>query len=185
MLLEAKVFCKVSLFYYVRATKKHIGETMENKAEVIRALYKVRDDIISKLEQVAPQLINQFKSVLQLIDDYSQEPKIIIEKGTQAPITKIVVDESISVPIDKALKPVQALKKVFINYPDRIFTPPELRDFLLKLKSEGNLYHQGKNILVTTHTAIRLLKTQGFIEAVVEAGADPKYRLSEKEKGLV
>lgn len=117
---------------------------MENKTEVIKALNKVRDDIISRLEKYDRQLTNQLKSVLQLIDDYSQEPKNIIEKGTQAPITKIIFDEPINILTDKTLKPVQALKKVFINYPDRIFTPPELRDFLLELKSRANFSIKGK-----------------------------------------
>lgn len=61
----------------------------------------------------------------------------------------------------------------------------EQRDYLVKLKKNGQLIHTGKNILVTTHVVLRRLVKQNFLEQIKENGSDPVYKLKHTEKGLL
>ena len=144
---------------------------MTELKERYKALVGIRDDILSKLQKQVPELASQLEVILGLIDEYTP-----INRSENAQPVK--VDEG-QQRLFKKIKPVQAVKKLFKENPDKKFTPPELRDCLKELKERGGLQHKGKNILTTTHTTLRLLQDQNYIERIVEGVSDPVYKLKQ------
>ena len=136
-----------------------------------KALIGIKDDIISKLQKQVPELASQLKVILGLIDEYTPV------NGNEV-VQPVKVDDR-QQNIFTKIKPVQAVKKLFKENPDKKFTPPELRDSLKELKERGGLQHKGKNILTTTHTTLRVLQDQNYIERIVEGESDPVYKLKQ------
>ena len=147
--------------YYILGTSKKIQKVkpMTETKERHRALIGIRDDIISKLQKQAPELASQLNVILGLIDEYTPV------NGNEV-VQPVKADDRQQI-IFKLLRPVQVVKKLFKDNPDKIFTPPELRDQLQHLKNSGGLIHRGKNMLTTTHTTLRLLQEQNYIELIV------------------
>lgn len=151
---------------------------MENKTEIRSALLTVRDKLIGEFEHYDIKLTSQLRSIIELIDAYT--PKSDIEKkDKQSDLfeEKNLVFEKPTTNRRK-LKAVQAAKKLFIENPNREVSPPDLRDLLKELRESGELANKGKNLLVTSHTAIRVLLKQKFVEKIQENPEDdPTYKL--------
>ncbi len=151
---------------------------MENKTEIRSALLTVRDKLIGEFEHYDMKLTSQLRSIIELIDAYT--PKSDIEKkDKQSDLfeeKKLAFEKPTT--NRRKLKAVQAAKKLFVENPNQEVSPPDLRDLLKELRESGELANKGKNLLVTSHTAIRVLLKQKFVEKIQENPEDdPTYKL--------
>jgi len=69
------------------------------------------------------------------------------------------------------------VKDYFLDNPERLITPAEIRDHLERLNKEGKVVINAKNILYAGHTVLRSLIKQSFVEKVQLPGRDPSYKL--------
>jgi hypothetical protein len=144
------------------------------KDEKFIALIEIRDELIRKLQHFDSSITNQLKTILSILDEY--QPSI-----NNSQIVKAIAQDTLfEDPADlspRMMKPVQAVKKFFLDRPGGKFTPPGIRDYLKQLKANGELEHKGKDLLITTHTALHILYKQKFIDLIKLDGGSPIYFL--------
>jgi hypothetical protein len=130
-----------------------------------------------ELEKTNPKLSAKLYGIFTLIEDFEPTTNELTLSKMEYLGTTRVFETTI-------LKPVQAVRELFNQFPEQEFSPPKIRDYLKKLKTKGELDHKGKSLLVTTHTAIRGLLKQREIIAIERKGQDPVYRLFDDSSGL-
>ena len=114
----------------------------------------------------------QLAAVDTLLKD-TQLPLPISSKGTNEPI----LDSDHSV-----VGPVSAIIDLFRSHESRVWTPPELRDQLQRLKDEGKLLSNSENFLGTVHTVLKPLLKRKAIERAERRDGKSAYRLTMKER---
>ena len=133
----------------------------DNNAETI-----TREFLIEKKRQITEQF-EKLKKDLEGIERTLE----ILKTGTQ---TKIKLE--VSLPENRKMTPNEAIKKLFNDYPNNNWSPKELTNKLIKLKEEGKLNSQSKDLLWGVHTVLRALKKQNFIKESNSNGRIKTYR---------
>lgn len=143
---------------------------MEDKRQIYQALLKETDQLISKVEKYDGELATEIRVILRMMQRY-------IPQNDLNPETERKISESISkVAEAKLIRPSQLIRKVFKENPYTEYSPGQLRDILKEVKKRGELVIRGKNLLVTTHTVIRMLRKNNFIERIEKSDGIPVYR---------
>jgi len=78
-----------------------------------------------------------------------------------------------------ALKPLQAIEKLFKDFPDKPFIPSEIKIELGRLKKQGLLITQSKNLLNVVHSSLKSLIKKDAINKD-ESLNPPRYRLKKE-----
>lgn len=146
-------------------------------------LVQERDRVLAELAIRNPELSGELKVILRLMEKFNTSDDVTITKEniSATPSKLQVVGEVDIEKINKVVvKPTRLIKMVFAENPDKTFSPPEIRDWILKFVAEGLTVVKGKRILTTAHTIIIGLLKQNYIEKIVEyEGADPEYKLKQ------
>lgn len=143
---------------------------MDDKKQVYQALLEETDQLITKVEKYDGELATELKIVLRMMQRYI--PQNELQSQTDSNIS-----ESISkVAESKMVKPSQVFRKVFKDNPKKEYSPRELRDILTEVKKRGELITRSKDLLVTTHTILRILTKKKFIEKIPKSDGIPVYK---------
>jgi len=149
--------------------------------EKTKTLLGISKDLIQgNPDKIESSLALKLLAVLTLLDESSPAPLVRKQVITEKLLADNIVDES-----EQKLKPVQAVRKLFNENPNKIFSPPGIRDHLKKLKEGHELEHRGKSLLITAHTTLRVLLKQKEIEFIKKGQQDPVYRLAKKNSELL
>lgn len=154
-------------------------------------LAQERDRILDELAKENPHLSGELKVVLRLMDKFNKNNisgtlKNTVETKESSFVLPSEKPVGHSIKVKRIVKPTQLIKKVFAENPNKTFSPPEIRDLILKFIEDGLTYVKGRKLLVTSHTILKGLVNQNYIDKIIEnEGADPTYKLRQKEKGLL
>lgn len=111
---------------------------------------------------VLNELLLERKRLTDLIGELNTELKVIqklIDRRTSPDS-----ENSTQSYIDKnALKPMQAIEKLFKDYPAKPFLPSEIKTELGRLRKQGMLITQSKNLLNVVHSSLKTLIKKGVI----------------------
>ena len=111
---------------------------------------------------VLNELLLERKRLTDLIGELNTELKVIqrlIDRRTSPDL-----DNSTQSYIDKnALKPLQAIERLFKDYPEKPFLPSEIKTELGRLRKQGMLITQSKNLLNVVHSSLKTLIKKGVI----------------------
>ncbi len=113
-----------------------------------------------------------------LFPDLSKRKSDIFIKTAPATFGLVEWEESDTVATqitEEEFGPTKAIKQMFDNNPQINFIPIVLRDKLLKLKEEGKLKSESKDLLSTTHSVLKHLVKINYIEKD-ESKEIPTYR---------
>lgn len=96
--------------------------------------------------------------------------------------TKTETDSPTETYIKKnAVKPMQALVKLFSDNPNKPYMPSELKKELMSLKEQGLLITSSKNLLNVVHSSLKALVKPGFV-VKNDLLNPPRYKLNENIK---
>ena len=110
----------------------------------------------------------------QIQADLSAVRRLILRHEVQETLElKVTGNDTIISP--KRIGLTVAITGFFKDFPDKEWSPSDLRDWLLELRRRGELYSKAKSLLTATHTVIRKLEGQKKI-VVCRTQVEPKPR---------
>lgn len=147
------------------------GEKME-KQNILTELLKEKETIRMQVATLNEDL----EAVNRLLKRFSKNQQIEIQISTQ-------------LPQPDALGLTEAIRQLFEQYPEKEWSPAEIRNRLNEMKLRGEINSEAKDFLPSTHLIIKKLINNDFVEKVREQ-ADPtrkwyKRRLTIEERKRV
>lgn len=114
-------------------------------------------DISETLKGLKKQIVEQIESLkadLEAVERLLK--KHSLKEDGQLPL----FDDNTS---NEAMKPTEALLKIFNDNPNKSWTPSELRDEFVKLKERNLLLTESKSLLSAIHTILQMHVKNGDI----------------------
>lgn len=143
---------------------------MEEKRQIYQALLGETEQLIAKVEKYDGELATELRIVLRMMQRY------IPQNGLSHQADKNLSNSINTVSESKMVKPSQVFRKVFKENPYKEYSPAQLRDILKEVKKRGELIIRSNNLLVTTHTILRILTKKKFIEKIPKSDGIPVYK---------
>lgn len=168
---------------------------MTSKADTIKSLHKIREDISDKMDATKEQLtglketieelqseynvlIENWHAVNRLLAVYGELPTTVKEEKK---LQGSIQDETELPP--KPLRPADAIMWLFRNIKNE-WNPIDIRDRFEQFRKGDKLNSNANNLLWVIHSSLKSLVRRGDLKKI-ETDKDPYYRLVEKEKGLL
>lgn len=143
---------------------------MDDKKQVYQALLEEADQLTTRVAKYDGVLATELKIVLRMMQRY------IPQNGVDSQTNKNISESITKVEESKLVKPSQVLRRIFKENPDKEYSPAQLRDILSEVKRRGELIMRSKNLLVTTHTILRILTKKKFIRKIDKSDGTPVYQ---------
>lgn len=158
---------------------EHLQQSIDIIDEQRNDLNQKRADLVKKYRTVAEEYKLMVNVVKKIKPDIKSEDIINMELFFSDSSMDIVLSD-----VKEKLSATQAIKKLFVQYPDELFEATKLRDQIEWLNDNKLLTNKSDNLQWTTHSSLKVLVKKKFIERIEQDGKT-YYKKKESMNGLI
>ena len=107
-------------------------------------------EIVNELDERQADIAIQIKRLQNDMDAIQRTKEIFVDRSKD----QIEMKDIIETPSNEKIKPTQAIRQIFVTYPDRKWFPGQIRDRLETMRDANKLESNYQNLLFAVHSIL-------------------------------